>query len=124
MLKTISQKLTALVLFTLAFLIGAILIQDANAQGFPDLTAFEPVLAAYIESLSGTHGWIVQVVLIIGSLRVVFKPLMPFVHAVVSQTKTTKDDEILGKVESSVYFKVFSWLLDFGASIKVKKEQK
>lgn len=97
---------------------------SAYAQGLPDFSAFEPVLAAYIEGLAGNHGWIIQVLTAMATLRVIFKPLMPLIHAIVSSTGSKKDDEILGKVEKSVYFKVFSWLLDFGASIKIEKQEK
>lgn len=113
-----------LCLIALIVVLTALAPISAYAQGLPDLSAFEPVLAAYIEGLAGSHGWIVQVLTVMATLRVIFKPLMPLIHAVVSSTGSQKDDEILGKVEKSVYFKVFSWLLDFGASIKIDKQEK
>ena len=61
------------------------------------------------------------VVAIIGTLRVVFKPLFSFLDVVTAATPTTKDEEILGKVKESKVFKAFSFFVDYVGSIKIKK---
>lgn len=58
---------------------------------------------------------------IVGFLRLIFKPLFSFLDVLAAATSTPKDDEVLGKVKSSVFFKWFSYAVDYLGSIKIKK---
>lgn len=60
------------------------------------------------------------IVAIIGTLRVIFKPLFSFLDVIVAATPSTKDEELLGKVKDSKAFKAFSFLVDYVGSIKIK----
>jgi hypothetical protein len=58
---------------------------------------------------------------VVGFLRLIFKPLFSFLDVLAAATATPKDDEVLGKVKSSVFFKWFSYAVDYLGSIKIKK---
>ena len=74
-----------------------------------------------IETLLGGNGILLQVVAIVGSLRLILKPVMTAFQAYVLSTPSTKDDELYNKVESSKIYKWVVYALDYIASIKVKK---
>jgi len=61
------------------------------------------------------------IVMIVGILRVVNKPLFALLHAVASLTKPEWDNEILNKVESSAAYRYVCYFLDYITSVKIKK---
>ncbi len=79
------------------------------------LLFFTPVLEAAL----GKYGFLVQVVTVIGSLRLVMKPLTELVRAYVMITPSTNDNAALAKVEASKGYKIFLSLLNYFASIKL-----
>jgi hypothetical protein len=62
---------------------------------------------------------VIGLILIIGSLRVVFKPLFALAHAIASVTPDTKDDEAIKKIEEHKITKAIAFALDYVASIKL-----
>lgn len=56
-----------------------------------------------------------------GFMRTINKPLFGMIHKVVESTDTTVDNEMWNKVKDHKAMKSFMWLLDFTASIKIKK---
>jgi hypothetical protein len=74
-----------------------------------------------LQSFLGSNGHAVQIISIIGVLRLVMKPASEIVHVIVKQTETKKDDEILAKVESHPLYLKFLFLVDWLTSVKVKK---
>ena len=56
---------------------------------------------------------------VIGGLRIVFKPIMTAIHAIVDVTPGESDNLFLAKVEGSAIYKGFIWVVDFLASIKL-----
>jgi hypothetical protein len=62
---------------------------------------------------------IVAVFLIVGSLRVVFKPAFALAYAIAAVTPGTKDDEAVKKAEESKIAKAIAFALDYIASIKL-----
>lgn len=74
-----------------------------------------------ILALATKYPVLVTVLTVIGTLRLVMKPLFSFLHEYVLITETKKDDELLAKVEGSKYFKWVMYVLDYLASVKVKK---
>lgn len=82
------------------------------------LETLKPLIVAY----GGDFGIVIQVVTIIGSLRLINKPLFSFLRAVVNFTHWTESDNIfLDKVEASKYYKGLLYVLDWVASVKIKK---
>ena len=78
-------------------------------------------LSPLVEGLLGKFGWLTQVVLVMGSLRLVFKPIMVAWHNYVAGTASAADDAALEKFERGPIYKTVSFVLDWGASIKLKK---
>jgi hypothetical protein len=82
-----------------------------------------PLLKPYIEMLLGQHGEIARVVAMVvfymGAARVVFKPLMSLIHAVVSVTPSKSDDEALEKVEKSRLWSIGAFIVDYLFSLKL-----
>jgi DMSO reductase anchor subunit len=82
------------------------------------LTLLAPVLAAY----AGDHGVVVQVLSIIGTLRLFFKPIMAAIEVAVAQSESKKDDEVLAKVQGNKIYSLVLFLIDLLASIKPVKK--
>jgi hypothetical protein len=76
---------------------------------------FQPLL----DGLIGKYGWITTVVLVIGSLRILFKPVMLAIEKYVRETPGTEDDARIARFEASPIYRIIGFLLDFGASIKL-----
>jgi len=74
-----------------------------------------------LETFIGSNGFAVQVLTIMGVLRLVLKPASEIVGVIVKQTKTTKDDAFVESVKRSGIFLKLLFVLDWLASIKIKK---
>ena len=77
------------------------------------------ILQPLIETYAGSHGWVLQVVTIIGSLRLIFKPLQALVVAIVAATPSVSDDAWLAKVMASKVYGYVLYSLDWFASVKL-----
>jgi hypothetical protein len=76
-------------------------------------------LQPLLDGLLGKYGWLTTVILVIGTLRLLFKPVMLTLENYVKQTASPNDDERLAKFEAGPVYKVISFALDLGASIKL-----
>lgn len=74
-----------------------------------------------IKAFLGDQGWMVQVLSIVGLLRLTVKPIMEAVQAYVKWTDTPKDDSLVNKVIKSPIYVKFLFVLDWLTSIKLKK---
>ena len=84
---------------------------------------FLQLLGPLLEAYGGDLGVVMQVISIIGSLRLVNKPLFSFLNAVVAFTYWTEEDNLLlAKVESSKVYKGIMYVLDWVASAKIGKK--
>ena len=83
----------------------------------PDLAAdlARPLVVQVVES----HPWVATLLLLMGGLRLVCKPVMSLVRARVAATPSTDDDAQLQRVMSSWWYQSIAWSLDFLASIKI-----
>ncbi len=85
------------------------------------------IIKPLIEALAGHYGKIAQAVAIastfMGFVRIMFKPLMVALHELAANTSSSKDNELLEKVESSKAFKIFSFIMDYVLSIKVPEKK-
>ncbi|HEV8182639.1 MAG TPA: hypothetical protein VGQ61_09730, partial [Candidatus Angelobacter sp.] len=76
-------------------------------------SAFQPV----IDGLLGKYGWLTTVLLAIGSLRILFKPVMLVVE------NALKNDPAkyaaVQRFEAGPIYKTIATVLDVGASIKL-----
>src|SRR3954466_849220 len=89
--------------------------ETAPTSSFGETNPFQPLL----DGLIGKYGWITTVVLVIGSLRILFKPVMLAIESYVKQTPSESDDARLAKFEGGFIYKTIAFALDFGASIKL-----
>ena len=60
-----------------------------------------------------------MVLMIIGGLRIVVKPLMTILKELALYTPSKKDDELIGKAESSMVYKGIVYIVDWFASVKL-----
>lgn len=75
-----------------------------------------------LEGAAGQYGVIAQIIMIIGMLRVVMKPLMSLIQAVVQVTPSLADDSFLAKILEHKVYKAIVYLLDWSASVKLPKK--
>lgn len=80
------------------------------------------LLKPLIELYSGKLGFMVQVISIVGSLRLAIKPIMSVVSAVVLITPSKSDDLLPEKIMEHKAYKMFVYLVDYLASIKLPKK--
>lgn len=78
-------------------------------------------IVEWVIGLTQTNPHVATLFILIGALRSVFKPLMSAWAAYVEYTDTKKDDEKFEEFKKSRFYAAIIWLLDFTASIKVKK---
>lgn len=76
----------------------------------------KPMIEAYV----GQFGPAIQIISIIGSLRLVIKPAMELFKAYVAITPSKSDDQLPGQFENSKVYKAVVFSLDWFASIKLK----
>jgi len=80
-------------------------------------------LKSIIESSGMQNELVVQILMIIGMMRVVFKPLMSLVQAIVSITPSLSDDSFLAKMMENKIYKIIAYFLDWAASIKLPQKK-
>lgn len=73
-----------------------------------------------IEAYGGQYGIVVQLVAILGSVRLVVKPLMTAYESYVASTPDTSDDKRLEDIKASTWYYWLIFMLDWFASIKIK----
>jgi hypothetical protein len=78
-------------------------------------------LKPMIEAYSGQLGGAIQVIAIIGSLRLIIKPIMGLIEAYVAITPSKTDDLLPAKIKENKAYKMLVYLLDWFASLKLPK---
>lgn len=76
-------------------------------------------LTPLLYMLGGEYGGVLQAVATMGSLRVFNKPITTLIRLIVSRTTTKKDDTKWAQIQKHWLFKAISFLLDWGASVKL-----
>jgi hypothetical protein len=103
---------------TTCALIGGVLVLSITVASAAE-PATENPLQPLVDGLAGKYGWITTVILVIGCLRVLFKPVMLAIESYVKQTPGEADDARIAKFEGSSLYQAIAFVLDFGASIKL-----
>lgn len=86
-----------------------------------DAAAIVPVEAAsWLEKLVEGYPVLASILVVVGMLRLIFKPVFSILRNVANATKSVKDNELLDKVERSKIFKAVLYALDYLGSIKIK----
>jgi hypothetical protein len=91
-------------------------ISGANVAA--DNAAAQALATNFVLAWALKYPWVGTVLLTMGTLRVFFKPFMSWIESTVAASPTKAQE--LKDFESGPAFKVIAWLLDFGASIKLK----
>ena len=65
--------------------------------------------------------WIATILMVVGVIRLVVKPLMELAKSVAASTPSTKDDAVIAGVESNKIYKTFLFVIDWLFSLKPVK---
>lgn len=76
----------------------------------------------FVVPLIFKHAWLATVVLVMGALRFVVKPVIAGLHWYAERTETPKDDEFIARIENSKVLKWLLFALDWIASVKVVRK--
>jgi hypothetical protein len=74
------------------------------------------VLAPVVDALAGRHGWVLQALTAMASLRAVFKPLMTALEAALGPGAASAR---LASLDNGVVGRAAAFLLDLAASVKL-----
>ena len=112
-MKNEKKKMLVLALLLLVAGGAAAQMQGATAPAADPVNALEPL----IEGLAGKYGWLTTIILCVGSLRIVCKPLM----LALENALHADPDKLarLQKFEAGPVYKTLAFILDLGASIKL-----
>jgi len=72
-----------------------------------------------IQGLVSQYPVLANIVMVMGVLRVINKPLFAVILAYVEATPSISDNEMLKRIQESVIYKYISIVLDFFGSIKL-----
>lgn len=76
-----------------------------------------------ITELIGKYPWVQTVLVVVGVMRVVFKPLFSLLQSAALATPSPKDDSFLSAVMESKIYKGVAYVLDYLGSIKLPSKQ-
>lgn len=76
------------------------------------------IILGILESLP----WYGDLLLVMGTLRMVFKPLFSIIATVVKATPSKTDDKLLVELQSSNTYAILVWAIDFFASVKIPRK--
>jgi hypothetical protein len=79
------------------------------------------ILVNFVMGFADKYPIIATVIMIIGGLRLVFKPMISIARSVVEYTPSTSDNAALDKFEGGKFYKSMMYVLDLFASIKPVK---
>lgn len=67
------------------------------------------------------YPWFGNLVIFMGMARMICKPLFTLIDAVIVATPSKHDDQIWSDVKGSKAMSMFLWLIDYLASVKIRK---
>lgn len=82
------------------------------------------LLPGFLSGLIGKAPWLGSILLVIGGLRVILKPIMSVLLAYVQYTPSQDDDSKLSAFMDGKLYKTLSYALDWLASIKLPQNSK
>jgi hypothetical protein len=74
-----------------------------------------------ISGMLAKYPAVASILAVVGSFRLVLKPIREAIVAIVGATPTTKDNDMLAKVESSKVWKAVVFVADLIFSVKLPK---
>ena len=97
----------------------AAMAAEIDLSGLADL--LRPVLEIAFAYLPENA---IAILLLVGGLRVLFKPVMAALEAIVAYTPSKKDDKLYQDLQESKAYKALRFLVDYIASIKLPQKKK
>lgn len=88
-------------------------------QGDQNMEAILTTLLGIFVQFAQNWPIMASLIVIMGTFRMFFKPLMTMLRAWAQATKSTKDDELLNKVEAHPVYKAIMFIVDYIASVKL-----
>lgn len=82
------------------------------------------IIRSLIEQYGADYPWVVSIIAVVGTFRLVVKPIITAIEKIVRETATTKDDEVLERVQRSPIYAWFFYVLDWLTSIKIPPRKK
>jgi hypothetical protein len=79
------------------------------------------LLKPLVEVYAGKLGIVVQIISIVGTLRLAVKPVMTLIETVVMITPSESDNNLPDEIRASKAYKMVVFVLDWFASIKLPK---
>lgn len=79
-------------------------------------------LGPLVEAYAGKLGFMLQLVSIIGTLRLLFKPIVSVVDVVVKLTPSKSDDNLASDIENNKVVKAILYVIDWLTSLKIVKK--
>jgi len=79
-------------------------------------------LSPLIEAYGGKFGWLVSAISVIGTLRLLVKPVMAIVEVVVKLTPSKEDDNLHNEILENKIVKMLLFVFDWLASLKIPKK--
>lgn len=76
-------------------------------------------LSNFVAAQAAIHPVIATLLMVIGVVRAINKPLFSFIHSVDQAAGLTKTDAVVSEVEASKAYQYFCYGLDWALSIKV-----
>lgn len=89
----------------------------------------EEMLKQVLEALAPVLGnlgevkWLGYLLMGMGAMRLLMKPILALAYSIADLTVNTKDNEFLKKMEGNVFFKALLFILDWSASIKLPPKE-
>ena len=80
------------------------------------------IVKELVETYGADYPWLVSAIAIVGTFRLVIKPIMTAIEQIVAATPTKKDDEVLEDVKKSKAYEWFIFVVDWLTSIKLPKK--
>ncbi len=83
----------------------------------------QDIILNFIMWIVAKNPMVASLIVMVGTMRLVMKPIMSALQQVVDLTATKVDDEMLKKVLDSKWYKAISWFLDYVGSIKLPQSK-
>lgn len=83
------------------------------------LEFLKPLIESFAAGNAGVAQVLAAVIWVIGTARLIIKPLRELVGVIVKLTKSEKDDLLVGEVEQSKWAKILVFLADYFFSVKL-----
>ena len=76
------------------------------------------------EAFLGAPIWLVQIVAVVGALRLIFKPIFAAIEKYIADSPDKRDDQWMLSVKASKIYKTIVFFVDLLSSVKLPAEEK